>query len=408
MARISKGMMFFNENLADAFAIANKFGNGRVATLPDVVDARLRADKNEPVWTQYVVTTTAEYIGKSRAGNPLLITAHGIGPLADWSDHTNRRAVHCRGWAPDLVEVSKEEFLKLESGGYGDVSVTELSGLNPHYEAVHAHSAMQDPRIVAALGPRAHEYAQRHKDIAAAEQGNTFIFDVDSHKYANIDRFIANEGIEGPFYGGSLLTVGQLVNTHHTVRRKNYVSPTSSLHAGFIDGAARMIGIRGEGRLGIVNAGIDAVINRLKAEGKPLMIPAQIPPHGFYEISERNGQFFGVLSQYGGVAREDDALTVRVLEMEQIPGPDSFKTTVPAYHGWIKYATSEVQKIAPPAANAYQTGEFKIIWEGNSPTWHEAPISFYKVQVDRTQRLMEPSDARDDLSLVLTTAGIVV
>ena len=74
------GMMFFDLELGIAHSLALAYAGhqGRIATLPDVIEARLAADKNAPIWNWYVSTNSAEYFGTTKAGNQVVIVAHGV------------------------------------------------------------------------------------------------------------------------------------------------------------------------------------------------------------------------------------------------------------------------------------------------------------------------------------------
>src|SRR5437016_1386639 len=59
--------------------------NGRIATLPDIINARLRtpSEGSDSVpWTTYFTTSSAEYVGVSPRGNRIVIVAHNVGPMS--------------------------------------------------------------------------------------------------------------------------------------------------------------------------------------------------------------------------------------------------------------------------------------------------------------------------------------
>src|SRR5512142_2559676 len=66
-------------------ALARAFAgeDGRIASVPDVVAARLETPETDPSWERFCTTSTAEYVGLSRTGVPIIVVAHGIGPLAE-------------------------------------------------------------------------------------------------------------------------------------------------------------------------------------------------------------------------------------------------------------------------------------------------------------------------------------
>ena len=66
---------------------------------------------------------------------------------------------------------------------------------------------------------------------------------------------------------------------------------------------------------------------------------------------------------------------------------------------------NEVKRIAPPEANAYTVGDFEIEWKDGNPTHHVAPVTFYKIEVDTTQRLDRTGDIQHDFGLVMSLTG---
>ena len=81
----NSAMAFYHGNgLVPAWQQASRFASdtGRIATLPDIIDARLGSEPGTPSWERYFSTTSAEYLGRSRSGNRIIIVAHGVGPMA--------------------------------------------------------------------------------------------------------------------------------------------------------------------------------------------------------------------------------------------------------------------------------------------------------------------------------------
>ncbi|MEK7512280.1 MAG: hypothetical protein AAB575_04705, partial [Patescibacteria group bacterium] len=131
MRKRFSAMAFYNPNgFVPAFKQAKAFAgkDGRVATLPDILEARLATKPGEYPWESYFTTMSAEYVGLSKAGNPIAIVAHGVGPMSTldgvlvaYSHEFNDKERNQRGG-----RISQEEFLKLESGAYGEVTIVDL------------------------------------------------------------------------------------------------------------------------------------------------------------------------------------------------------------------------------------------------------------------------------------------
>jgi hypothetical protein len=67
--------------------------------------------------------------------------------------------------------ITQAEFLKLESGHYGDVSIVELQTILDRYEypfiqILRESEALSDPLLIARLGPKAAEYIALHAEVA--------------------------------------------------------------------------------------------------------------------------------------------------------------------------------------------------------------------------------------------------
>lgn len=129
---------YHQDGFVSAWNQAKKFAqdDGKIATLPDIVEARLATYPNSVAWSNYYTTMTAEYFGLSRGGNKILIVAHSVGPMStldgvlkaygfEFKDKDRNR----RGG-----RIARSEFLKLESGYYGKVEVVEFEPILHHYQ----------------------------------------------------------------------------------------------------------------------------------------------------------------------------------------------------------------------------------------------------------------------------------
>ena len=75
------GKSFYDAKLPTALRNAQKHAgsNGFVASLPQLVDARLLADGSNDVWQNWYIANSEENVGKSKWGSPLLAVVHGGG-----------------------------------------------------------------------------------------------------------------------------------------------------------------------------------------------------------------------------------------------------------------------------------------------------------------------------------------
>jgi hypothetical protein len=172
--RVPNAMAFFHDS--DWFGPtgpARRFAgeDGRIATLPDIVQARLGAPAHDVSWERIVTTATAEYFGRSRGGVPVIAVAHDGGPLAD-PDGVFTAHVLSRD-ANGCATIPQDEFIALLDGAYGAVEIVELSSIYrlrrlPFCEMLTYEQACEDPLVRARLGPRTDEFLARHREVSRA------------------------------------------------------------------------------------------------------------------------------------------------------------------------------------------------------------------------------------------------
>jgi hypothetical protein len=129
MVDLPHAMQFRGEkNIAATLASARKYAgeNGRVATLPDLISAKVAGVKRMDLW---FTTTTAIYYGLSKKGNSVIIVAHDIGPLTDLRVLKEAYTTHALT-SPNHTTygtISAGKFESLESGDYGKVEIIDAT-----------------------------------------------------------------------------------------------------------------------------------------------------------------------------------------------------------------------------------------------------------------------------------------
>jgi hypothetical protein len=80
-----EGQAFYNSSLPAALreAQAHAGEQGHVATMPELLHGRTVARFDNEIWTQWFTANSAEYVGKTAQGKPVVIVAHGIGPFTN-------------------------------------------------------------------------------------------------------------------------------------------------------------------------------------------------------------------------------------------------------------------------------------------------------------------------------------
>ena len=177
-----------SDGFSDSWKLCQQYlegSAGRLATVEDVVDGRLGQALHyktyAPWWQEgYFTTTSGEYLGYTKGGTLVIIVAHGRGPLA-----TLEGALRAYSWTdiPELEKlnnsrskggrISRDEFLKLESGYYGDVAIVPFFEYCKRYEYAFYHElrsseAANDPLFAARIGRRFHQYLEVLTKIGVA------------------------------------------------------------------------------------------------------------------------------------------------------------------------------------------------------------------------------------------------
>lgn len=168
-------MAFYHrDGLVPAWRHAMRFaGNGgRIAILPDIISARTATELGSIAWEKYMVTLTAEYIGRSRGGSKIVIVAQGIGPMSTLKGilkayKLKREPIRGRIDTDESGRISRDEFLKLESGTFGPVEIIDLEAVKKwEYRHMTLKEATDNPLVRARLGTQWEKYLEKHQKFA--------------------------------------------------------------------------------------------------------------------------------------------------------------------------------------------------------------------------------------------------
>lgn len=452
-------MAFYNPHgFVPAFKQAAAFAGkgGRVATLPDIIEARLATKPGEYPWEAYFTTMSAEYVGFSKAGRPIAIVAHGIGPmamldgvLAAYSHEFNDKERNRRGG-----RISQKEFLRLESGAYGDVSVVDIVATwnrRPYQFSGHpitAKEIVEEPLWQARLGKNWRKYVEHHTACARKwhleQAGND---PENEHGLPNHAEYcdrrramhlrLANAGSNPCILGmddasncsysdremfnhwmkatpgtaiAHLISIGGLANSHHDYyaydydQREQRESLASDVSCHEWWNGTRMLGVRGA-RIDRIHPGlpdyrtlVEKHLDKLWGQNPK---GAKSTRNGFWHLVKMGAHYFTDYPKQGERMdnHEPEFLVTKIEKFSGNPRP--FRTTVGGYHGFFKYGIDEVKGIAPQEANAYTVGEVEIEWKDGNPTHHIAPVTFYRVEVDTSRRLIHEEDIYRDFELMM-------
>ncbi len=433
-------MAFYHQDgLPAAWQQAMKFAGkgGRLATMPDIIAARIETKPGEMPWETYFTTLTAEYLGFSKAGNRILIVAHGVGPMStlegvqkayswEYKDKERNR----RGG-----RITAQEFLDLEAGKYGEVEIVDFESYCRRYEypflqTLRVSQALADPVLKARFGPQAEQYVQAH--AAAARMWHREQAGLDPENKYNLpnhgqfldrrhaqhvrdgaegsDPFIiklegaANCGytfgsrhghrkIEDGYAIAHLLSIGALCHLLH----EGNESLTNDVSCHEWWNGVRVIGIQAGGsiRSGL-SKGPDAH-ELLRKHWRELFVPAKKKEEqvGFCALVQIGKQLF---TQYPKVGERMDTgePEFMVSSAKKIGKPVLFRTT--GYGSvFFKFGVNEVKAIAPSNANAYFfVGEPTP--EGND---HVCMVQFYRIEADTSKRIIRVDKLAHDYETMM-------
>lgn len=173
MAKLPRALSFYRpDSLLESFKKAKQYAGkeGRIATIPDFVEARL--SKIHEAWHEWYTTATCLYFGDSAAGNPIIMVAHGIGPLTTISGINTAYYMNGQSRVNEqdiYAVVDMQNFRKLEQGGFGEVSIVDAReyisidtsvALNPFIKTRMEFGLpdAKDQLLKALFGPRCEEY----------------------------------------------------------------------------------------------------------------------------------------------------------------------------------------------------------------------------------------------------------
>jgi hypothetical protein len=151
-----------------------------------------------------------------------------------------------------------------------------------------------------------------------------------------------------------------------------------------------LIGVR-EGSITGVGKGPDPY-RLLRSNWKQLMEPSGIKapfPGAFHVLTQLTDETWFTQVDKMGDGMDNGEPEFLVTSIKPIGEPVQFFTDVRHYHGFFKYAKSEVRAVMPPGANAYAlVGDPENVWEGGNPVKQTCMAQPYRVEIDHTRRLV--------------------
>jgi hypothetical protein len=430
---------------------------GRLASLSDILSARISNASDTCPWQSALfTTTTAEYFGKSKQGTYILIVAHGVGPMSTLTGVQETYGWKYKGPNRRGGRITEQQFRNLEEGVYGPVAIVDYEAYCastewPFFTQLHASEVLNNPILRARLGPNIDEYVRVHSELArrwhreeaglkpdavytldAKNLTKNFreVWDgvgdqaIQAHHWAmgaqNSDPYIFGlHPAANCYYGDSrepgymkikegyavahLVDVGRVGTiTHYPVKRavRSLVSLVA-LHEW--NDTANFVALKPGSD---ITQGIwkgpnpERLLYKYWSE---LFMPASDQEEvGLRALMDIHGVLFTKYPEKGK-AMDNCEPEYRVLESNKIGFPVEFRTEIAGHHDIFSYSLDEVRAIAPPRANAFLiVDKFKIVSERDGfPSHHTCHIQFYRVTLDKTQRLMRVGTLRFDYDRLL-------
>jgi len=435
-----RAMAFYHQDgLPAAWKQAMKFAGkgGRLATMPDIVAARLETKPGDLPWETHFTTLTAEYCGVGKNGRRILIVAQGVGPMAtlegvqkaySW-EYNDKDRNHSGG------RITQQEFLDLENGKFGKVSIVDLEDYvrryeHPFIQTLRSSEAMTDPVLKARFGPQADQYVEAHTAFArmwhreragldpattydlppsqffparvfghvckGSEKSDPYILKVDDA--ANCGYFFGSRHgfreIEEGMAIAHLVSTGCLRHLHHEGDESLVLDV--SCHEWW--NGVRLVGIQA-GAGAVIVSGPDP-LELLERHWRELLVPAKKRQDvGFRALVQVGEQWF---TQYPKIGERMDTWEPEfvVTSAKKVGQPILFWTTSSGSGVFFKFGVKEVQALAPPKANAYFfCGEPRLV-DGSGH--HICEVQFYRIEADTSKRMVRADKLAHDYNTMMT------
>jgi hypothetical protein len=444
-------MAFYHQDgIVPAWNFAKRYSgpDGRIATLPDVIEARLATEPGDLPWQRYFTTNTAEYFGQGADGRKKLIVAHGVGPMStiegikdayswEYKDKERNR----RGG-----RISADEFLKLEAGEYGTATVLtsglQFLRLDPeeqypvfvvdfmdYVESVgeyvfHRHvafsEALFDLLLLVRLGPKGPRYLadhQRHAFVWHAEQRVPLpgirppyiIF----NKGASNCSYVTVEKVSGKYDWSHpqpsqleegkamahLIRIGRLEHTRTSDYLARWEGLTCDVSCHEWSNGVRLLAVPKDTHWngGIKEAPDPGRVLRQRWQElmRPVAAGSYVPPR-LYHLEQSGNEWFTHYPKPSDGARMDEGdIEFHVRSLSPVGEKGVFKVDGDFF---LRYHLSQVVALAPAGANAYNITDISYKDGAGLTT---VTVQFYAADIDTSQRLPRVREIKQNYDLLM-------
>jgi hypothetical protein len=172
---------FYGEDMPDILPKVRLFlkEGWHLATMQELIKARVENGPDEPIWNSYHDTTTLEFLGKNEVGELDIVVLEDSSKL--WKDEF---ILECYGQLNrdnDYVRVKRQLFLEVHAGVYGPVRIVPFrtqEKIDLQYwegikrkrfeHVIDLDQALYDPLVLARLGKQAEAYLTHHSAFSIA------------------------------------------------------------------------------------------------------------------------------------------------------------------------------------------------------------------------------------------------
>jgi hypothetical protein len=432
-------MAFFHvDGNVPAWVFAMKYAgpDGHIATLPEIIEARLATKREEVPWQRYFTTNTAEYYGIGADGRPKMIVAHGVGPMStidgikkaykwEYGDKTRRN---------NGGRIPISEFLKLEAGEYGEavkfdlrdkalgsvVVVDLLDYLEVWKEAFYQwhdpFTARLDKLLWARLGPRTGDYLSLHDKYASLwhtlgsiklpQGGRPMIIHMQGASNCPYTtspmvngmfdwRTTIPHPVEDGLAMGHLLSISGLAHSHCG----GWQGLTCDVYCHEWWNGTRFVGVQegADWKKGILDGPRPDVL--VRQQWQRFMVPNNVgvyfPPR-LYLLEKVGNEWFTRYAKPIDVSSMDSGdIEFRVRSITPVGEDGQFQVDEDFF---LRYDIGQVLAIAPDGANAYEIVDYT---SPDSKGITTVTVRFFQAVVDISQRLPRFDEIKQNYDLLM-------
>ena len=402
--------------------LALKFAgtDGRIATMEDIVHARLHSSIEDFVWSRVFITDSRVYAG-TNSGKPLLVFTHGNGPkpvtLGSLRRFAGSQYDHYRTSTDTRknMVVEQEVFEDLLLGKYGTVSVVDLStykstAVEGEQKASNRYmyeEARKDEIIRAFFGREADAFFDHYhqltqdwlKDEPNAVRKNAIMFA--NMAFDMYDRYTEGHPTPVGYACAYPLTIQSdgLYIDRESKRHKSYEMIFSvSTNSGIDDlggPAYYLVGIRGKEPITEVTPEFRTVVREIKEQWPTFVQPLAevqndayvgVKPDGSRERPYYLPSKWGSVPRCTGRIREDGSESpipeYRIKSMQRVDAPPTVKFTETPYDPHRGYP---YPRMWDTAVRAMPEGANAISFSGSCHSGRtiEANTTFWHVELEK-------------------------